>query len=47
MKAIPEVRRPVGKTQFEIGLGSNILGEIAWQGEYRWCEGGEKACSTG
>src|SRR5260370_26501749 len=30
MKAMLEVRRPVGKTKFEIGLAWNILGEIAW-----------------
>jgi serine-type D-Ala-D-Ala carboxypeptidase/endopeptidase len=30
MKAMLEVRRPVGKTGFEIGLGWNILGEIVW-----------------
>jgi len=30
MKAMLEVRRPVGKTMFEIGLGWSILGDIAW-----------------
>jgi serine-type D-Ala-D-Ala carboxypeptidase/endopeptidase len=30
MKAMLEVRLPAGKTGFEIGLGWNILGEIAW-----------------
>jgi len=30
MKAMLEVRRPVGKTGFEIRLGWNILGEIVW-----------------
>jgi serine-type D-Ala-D-Ala carboxypeptidase/endopeptidase len=30
MKAMLEVRRPVGKTGFEIGLGWSILGEIVW-----------------
>jgi serine-type D-Ala-D-Ala carboxypeptidase/endopeptidase len=30
MRAMLEVRRPVGKTKFEMGLGWNILGEIAW-----------------
>ena len=30
MKAMLEVRRPVGKTKFEIGLGWSILGEIVW-----------------
>jgi D-alanyl-D-alanine-carboxypeptidase/D-alanyl-D-alanine-endopeptidase len=30
MKAMLEVRRPVGKTKFEIGLAWNIIGEIAW-----------------
>jgi D-alanyl-D-alanine-carboxypeptidase/D-alanyl-D-alanine-endopeptidase len=30
MKSMLEVRRPVGKTGFEIGLGWNILGEIVW-----------------
>jgi CubicO group peptidase (beta-lactamase class C family) len=30
MKAMLEVRRPVGKAGFEIGLGWNILGEIVW-----------------
>jgi CubicO group peptidase (beta-lactamase class C family) len=30
MKAMLELRRPVGKTGFEIGLGWNILGEIVW-----------------
>jgi CubicO group peptidase (beta-lactamase class C family) len=30
MKAMLEVRRPVGNTDFEIGLAWNILGEIAW-----------------
>jgi D-alanyl-D-alanine-carboxypeptidase/D-alanyl-D-alanine-endopeptidase len=30
MKAMLEVRRPVGETGFEIGLGWNILGEIVW-----------------
>ncbi|HEY1339570.1 MAG TPA: serine hydrolase domain-containing protein, partial [Bryobacteraceae bacterium] len=30
MKAMLEVRRPVAKTGFEIGLGWNILGEIVW-----------------
>jgi D-alanyl-D-alanine-carboxypeptidase/D-alanyl-D-alanine-endopeptidase len=30
MKAMLEVRRPLGKTKFEIGLAWNIIGEIAW-----------------
>jgi serine-type D-Ala-D-Ala carboxypeptidase/endopeptidase len=30
MKAMLEVRRPVGKTKFEIGLAWNILGESVW-----------------
>ncbi|HEY3841075.1 MAG TPA: serine hydrolase [Bryobacteraceae bacterium] len=30
MKAMLEVRRPVGKATFEIGLAWGILGEIAW-----------------
>jgi D-alanyl-D-alanine-carboxypeptidase/D-alanyl-D-alanine-endopeptidase len=30
MKAMLEVRRPVGTTKFEIGLGWNILGESVW-----------------
>jgi serine-type D-Ala-D-Ala carboxypeptidase/endopeptidase len=30
MKAMLEVRRPVGKETFEIGLAWGILGEIAW-----------------
>jgi D-alanyl-D-alanine-carboxypeptidase/D-alanyl-D-alanine-endopeptidase len=30
MKAMLEVRRPVGKTKFEVGLGWNILGASAW-----------------
>lgn len=30
MKAMLEVRRPAGKTQFEIGLGWCILGETVW-----------------
>ena len=30
MRAMLEVRRPVGKAGFEIGLGWNILGEIVW-----------------
>jgi len=30
MKTMLEIRRPVGKTGFEIGLGWNILGGIAW-----------------
>jgi serine-type D-Ala-D-Ala carboxypeptidase/endopeptidase len=30
MKAMLEVRRPVGKTKFEIALGWNILGERVW-----------------
>jgi CubicO group peptidase (beta-lactamase class C family) len=30
MKVMLEVRRPVGKTGFETGLGWNILGEIVW-----------------
>ena len=30
MKAMLEIRRPVGKTGFEIGLGWNVLGGIAW-----------------
>jgi len=30
MKAMLAVRRPVGKTMFDIGLGWSILGEIAW-----------------
>jgi D-alanyl-D-alanine-carboxypeptidase/D-alanyl-D-alanine-endopeptidase len=30
MKAMLEVRRPVGKTKFEIGLGWSISGESAW-----------------
>jgi hypothetical protein len=30
MKAMLEVRRPVGKTGFELALGWNLLGEIVW-----------------
>jgi serine-type D-Ala-D-Ala carboxypeptidase/endopeptidase len=30
MKAMLEVRRPIGKATFEIGLAWGILGEIAW-----------------
>jgi D-alanyl-D-alanine-carboxypeptidase/D-alanyl-D-alanine-endopeptidase len=30
MKAMLEVRRPVGRTKFEIGLGWSILGDWAW-----------------
>ena len=30
MKGVLDVRRPVGKTKFEIGLGWNILGDSAW-----------------
>jgi D-alanyl-D-alanine-carboxypeptidase/D-alanyl-D-alanine-endopeptidase len=30
MKAMLEVRRPVGKTTFQVGLGWNILGEFVW-----------------
>jgi D-alanyl-D-alanine-carboxypeptidase/D-alanyl-D-alanine-endopeptidase len=30
MKAMLEVRRPVGETKFEIGLAWNIVGESAW-----------------
>jgi len=32
MKAMLEVRRPVGKTKMEIGLAWHILGESAWHG---------------
>jgi CubicO group peptidase (beta-lactamase class C family) len=30
MKAMLEVRRPVGTTKFEIALGWSILGDVAW-----------------
>jgi D-alanyl-D-alanine-carboxypeptidase/D-alanyl-D-alanine-endopeptidase len=30
MKAMLEVRRSVGTTRFEVGLGWNILGDLAW-----------------
>jgi CubicO group peptidase (beta-lactamase class C family) len=30
MKAMLEVRRPVGKTKFEIALGWFVLGDVAW-----------------
>ena len=32
MKAMLEVRRPLGKTKFEIGLAWQIFGETAWHG---------------
>ena len=30
MKAMLEVRRPLGKTKFEIGLGWSVFGELVW-----------------